>query len=614
MKLAPDAPYNPMETPARRMLATLALVGSLVLSAHADLLPARPTANQIYAAPDRGKFHWPPAKTSFHRLLFPDATYLLDDGHADTALGFTSGGDIICLNEFTVADGGYYIDSVSIAWGSPNLPDPTLNGLTFTAVLWSAPYGGGDPTDAIVVATAPGTISQAGTDGFVTISAPCFHTSIPTADFFAGFIIHSDAGQEPAALDETPPILSNRSYVAAGVQGNIFQLGLNDLPVAPIESYGFAGNWLIRADGNVPPPRGYPGPPRWYNGDLDGINGLPNEQDSSLGAGQYARVYEDFDVPDPAGWDVTGVISYNLTDLPTTCVMGATWEIRQGITPGYGGTLFASGMTMTPYVIMTGRSAFGYNEYQIQVYQFLLHLPHGHYFLNVTPIGDEFGRSFASTTSGANAVGSPPGNDQNAYIDSNYFGESFVPTGRSEFQQPYDYSMGVFGTVSLALVNSTSRLVQGAAGPFEVRLPGIEDRAPSSSHTIVFTFSDSVTFLGTSTISCGTVQSVTVDPNDPKSLLVKINTPACDQQAVTVTLTLIAGSGTILDSVSTTVSFLYGDVNGDGKVNNRDLKEIHAAFGQNVDSSNFRADLNADGAIDRKDIVLYQTFRGNSLP
>jgi hypothetical protein len=557
-----------------------------------------------------------PAKTSFYRSLFPDSffSYLLDDGHSDAALG--SSGDLICLNEFTVAPGGNdYISSVSIAWGSPNLPDPTLNGLTFTAVLWSAPAGGGNPSQAIVVATAPGTISQAGTDSFVTISAPCFHTFITTADFFVGFIIHSDTGQSPAAFDETPPILSNRSYVAAGQVGDIFHLGLNDLPVAPIESYGFSGNWLIRADSSVPPPRGFPGPTLWYNGDFNGVNGLPNEQDSSLGAGQYAHTYDDFNVPDPGGWNVTALISYNLTDLPTTCVTGATWEIRQGITPGNGGTLIASGMTTTPYVIGTGRSGFGYNEYWIQVDKLSLHLPQGNgYFLNVTPIGDDYGRSFVSTTSGANAVGSPPGNNQNAFFDSNFFGQSFIPTG-GEWGQPYDYSMGVYGTVGLSLVSSASRLAQGPAGNFDIPLPGIEDRDAPSRSLIVFTFDNYVSGAASATTSCGSVQSIAQDPNDTKSLIVAIDGMGCDQQTATVTLNGITDyNGGSLASASTSVSFLFGDVNGDGRVTNKDARRIRAAKGQQADNSNFRADLNADGVIDSHDGALFQTFRGDLLP
>jgi hypothetical protein len=71
--------------------------------------------------------------------------------------------------------------------------------------------------------------------------------------------------------------------------------------------------------------------------------------------------------------------------------------------------------------------------------------PGQHYWLNVTPIDGGSGRLFNSTTSGANAIGQPPGNDQNAFFNSTFFGAFFTPT--SSQNQPYDFSNGVIGTV-----------------------------------------------------------------------------------------------------------------------------------------------------------------------
>src|SRR5205814_946458 len=101
----------------------------------------------------------------------------------------------------------------------------------------------------------------------------------------------------------------------------------------------------------------------WYNGDFNGVNGLANEDNTSLGSGEYASVYDDFNVTG-SGWTLTSVFSDNLEN---TVVTGATWEIRQGISEGNGGTLIASGMTMTPVVTPTGRSGFGFTEFMIEV-------------------------------------------------------------------------------------------------------------------------------------------------------------------------------------------------------------------------------------------------------
>ncbi|MGI8955612.1 MAG: hypothetical protein ACR2II_01705 [Chthoniobacterales bacterium] len=181
----------------------------------------------------------------------------------------------------------------------------------------------------------------------------------------------------------------------------------------------------------------------WYNGDFNDVNGLANERDTSLGAGQYASVYDDFNVTDSQGWDVTSVFSNNLS---STNVTGATWEIRQGVSAGNPGTLIASGTTVTPTVTPTGRSGFGFTEYMVEVEGLNVHLGQGTYHLNVTPTGDLTGRSFDSTTSGANCVGTPCGNNQNAFFDSNFFGSFFAST--ADLGQPYDFSMGVNGTVT----------------------------------------------------------------------------------------------------------------------------------------------------------------------
>ena len=128
-------------------------------------------------------------------------------------------------------------------------------------------------------------------------------------------------------------------------------------------------------------------------------------------------------------------------NLENTNVTGATWEIRQGISEGNGGTLIASGTTVTPVVTPTGRSGFGFTEFMVEVTGLNVHLAPGTYWLNVTVTGDLSGRSFDSTTVGANCVGTPCGNNQNAFFDSNFFGVVFGPT--SDQGQPTDFSMGI---------------------------------------------------------------------------------------------------------------------------------------------------------------------------
>jgi len=150
----------------------------------------------------------------------------------------------------------------------------------------------------------------------------------------------------------------------------------------------------------------------------------------------------------PLGWHVTAVFSDNLA---STIITSADWEIRTGISEGNAGILVASGTTNSPIVTPTGRSGFGFTEYMVEVTGlnvFLPMLPSGqHYWLNVTPVGDGTGRSFNSTTSGANCVGTPCGNDMNAFFNSSYYGDYFSSLCGTHCLGTPDYSNGVIGTV-----------------------------------------------------------------------------------------------------------------------------------------------------------------------
>jgi hypothetical protein len=185
----------------------------------------------------------------------------------------------------------------------------------------------------------------------------------------------------------------------------------------------------------------------WYNGDLNHVNGLANERDDALGFGQYAHVFDDFNVTDSPGWHLTSLYSNNYMDYvqgggPTTAV---EWSIHQGITEGNGGTTVASGTSTDFAVTVHYDGDFGFTEYTVQVLGLNINLAPGTYFLNVTPVGSGHGRSFTSDTSGAGCIGTPCGNNGNAFFDSNFFGANYQSTAQQG--QPGDFSMGVIGTV-----------------------------------------------------------------------------------------------------------------------------------------------------------------------
>ena len=178
----------------------------------------------------------------------------------------------------------------------------------------------------------------------------------------------------------------------------------------------------------------------WYNGDPNLVNGLANEINTQIPG---ARTYDDFDVTSPVV--VCAVFSNNFMNFtsssPLVVELQALWEIRSGVSTGNGGTLIASGAGIATQTA-NGFDAFGLTGYTVEVSGLSVALNPGKYWLAVTPIGAGFGRSYLQTTSGANAIGSPQGNNLNAFFDSTFFGSNFAPS-TSQSLDSTDFSMGV---------------------------------------------------------------------------------------------------------------------------------------------------------------------------
>ncbi len=443
------------------MLTSMALVASLALSAQAgtpSLSSAKKTKGSNGGHPSTSARQ--AGNSSWHRMLFPNSTYMIDDGTAEDAVGFGNGAqnfESIWFNQFDVIPGQTTITTVSVVWGTPVNSDPAINGTPTTIGIWSDPNGDGNPSDAALLGQVSGTMQSQGTDTFVTyVFSPAVTLPGGATSFFVGDLTPMNNGPQHfyQGIDQSST-LHRQSWVAAMSSGGSVDFnnpGNNDF-IGLIDDFGLPGNWLIRADTGeatptpTPTPTSTPTPPPgdalWYNGDFNDVNGLANERDTF--ASGFASVYDDFNVPDADGWHVTSVFSNNLV---STTIIGATWEIRQGVSAGNEGTLIASGMTVTPNVVPTGRSGFGFTEYMVTVDGLNVDLSQGDYFLNVTPTGNLDGnRSFDSTTSGANCIGTPCGNNQNAFFNSpDLFGFFFAST--ADLGQPYDFSMGVNGTVN----------------------------------------------------------------------------------------------------------------------------------------------------------------------
>lgn len=80
------------------MRSACALIASLAL-AQADPAQLSSAAAQSPAAPVHRERPSIPLISSIHRIL-GGSNQVIDDGSAETALGFSNGGDVIALNEF----------------------------------------------------------------------------------------------------------------------------------------------------------------------------------------------------------------------------------------------------------------------------------------------------------------------------------------------------------------------------------------------------------------------------------------------------------------------------------------------------------------------------------
>jgi PEP-CTERM motif len=196
----------------------------------------------------------------------------------------------------------------------------------------------------------------------------------------------------------------------------------------------------------------------WYNGDLrtDG-GGTVNEETTNLGS---LNIFEDFRVTDPGGWTIGRVWSNNA--MQVTGITQASWSIRSGMAVGNGGTVIAGG-TSAATQTLTGRinPSLGFPEYTIEVTGLNVSLAPGTYWLSVSPlVGNDAGgvlKSYVSATVGANAVGTPPGNNGNSLFFAPALGYNYADAFG------FDYSLGVAGAVA-APVPEPSAIALSAVG------------------------------------------------------------------------------------------------------------------------------------------------------
>ena len=219
-----------------------------------SLTVARPAVMPYVAAAVHGRKPFGPKTARLLRSLMPNSVYMLDDGSAEDSVGFGNGStnsQALWMNHFDVISGQTMISTISVAWGTPVFPDPSLNGMPVTIAVWSDPNGDGDPTDGLLLGSVAGTVQNASTDTFVDYTFnPPIDVSAFTS-FFVGDLTPSSTDVERffQGLDETPPS-QMQSWLVGNSDGSDVDINTlaNNTLIGTIDSFGLPGNWLIRAD------------------------------------------------------------------------------------------------------------------------------------------------------------------------------------------------------------------------------------------------------------------------------------------------------------------------------------------------------------------------------
>lgn len=170
---------------------------------------------------------------------------------------------------------------------------------------------------------------------------------------------------------------------------------------------------------------------------------------------------------------------------------------------------------------------------------------------------------------------------------------------------------------TIAPLSSVSRKTHGAASVFDIDLqvpgpPGIECRSggASSNHQVVATFATPVTIGGASvTTGIGNVTNAMV--NGPELELDLAEVGNAQQMVVTVSG---VSDGVNTNNVIIPMRVLLGDTIGTSMVNASDIGFAKGETGQTVSSTNFRADVNANGTVNASDVAIVKSQVGMGIP
>ena len=173
--------------------------------------------------------------------------------------------------------------------------------------------------------------------------------------------------------------------------------------------------------------------------------------------------------------------------------------------------------------------------------------------------------------------------------------------------------MGADEMTAPAVISAVSRKTHGAAGTFDIALPGVESRSGgvNGDYQLVVTFGATVN-VGSVSIASGTGSVMSVTGNGTNTITVDL-AGVTNVQYLTVKLGC-TDDGANLGDVSVTMGVLIGDVDGLGSVNVGDTQIAKNHSGEITTQGTAPVDVNADGFINSGDTQIVKNHSGEMLP
>lgn len=183
--------------------------------------------------------------------------YVYDDGTADTALSYAFDADMCWVQSFQTVGATDTIVSIETAVGpAGQLPPDVPNGTTITLYVWEDPNDDGEPSDAVLLSLATGTVQNSGTGLPATYTVPA---ATVHGRFFVGAMVPVAGGLSAAPMDLQTPA-AGRAYFAIGdPQGSFDPLHFSNNFYGHVETLAAFLNhcWVLRANGSAPAPSTY---------------------------------------------------------------------------------------------------------------------------------------------------------------------------------------------------------------------------------------------------------------------------------------------------------------------------------------------------------------------